>query len=426
MLKKLLAAFTALVICGAAFCGCSEKEPNNKNDSNNSSSSSQSDESSGDSAAADSSDTGSGTSSDSSSETAAASEPGLTIDGAKVDTKDLVMLTIDGRDIDFDTFRYYYFGTITNLTQTYGATLDTIKETENGFEMLMDTVIRNIMQDYVSYRLADENGIELTDEDKEAAMETYNALLEQAGSEEELASALAESNLTLDVAKKMLEQAKLYEKTSELFVEGGKYATSKDEFRKIVKDTDKYACVRSILIPYECQAEITDATDLEKYDSYSLSEKNTAKKTAFNALDEEKQEEVKKKSEALAKEVLEKIKNGADFEEMLKEYGWDPGMESNPEGYYVTHETSFVPEYLEAVFKLKENEVVDEPVLSDMYGWFIIKRNPVDMDYIDEHIDQMISEYDSPNFQKVYEDTMAAMNIVYSDTYNKLTIDSIS
>ncbi|MCR5122253.1 MAG: peptidylprolyl isomerase [Ruminococcus sp.] len=424
MLKKLLAAFTALVICGAAFCGCSEKEPNNKNDSDNSSSSSQADNS-GDSAA-DSSSSDSSSSTDSSADAAASSEPGLTIDGAKVDTKDLVMLTIDGRDIDFDTFRYYYFGTITQLTQSYGATLESIKATENGFEMLLDTVIQKIMQDYVSYRLADENGITLTDEDKAAAMDTYNALVEQAGSEEELAKALAESSLTLDVAKKMLEQAKLYEKTSSLFVEGGKYATSKDDFRKIVKDTDKYACVRSILIPYECQAEITDATDLENYDSYSLSEKSNAKKKAFNALDEEKQEEVKKKSEALAKEVLEKIKNGADFEEMLKEYGWDPGMESNPEGYYVTHETSFVPEYLEAVFKLKENEVVDEPVLSDLYGWFIIKRNPVDMDYIDKNIDRMINEYDTPTFKQVYEDTMAAMDIVYSDTYNKLTIDSIT
>ena len=421
MMKKVLALFTAVVICGAAFCGCAEKK--NENEGSDSSTSASD---AGSAAEESKADAAGSAGTESQAESAAPAEPGLTIDGQKMDTNGLVMLTVDGRDIDFDTFRYYYFGTINQLTQSYGATLDTIKNTDNGFQMLMDKVIMNIKQDHVTFRLAEENGIELTDEDRAANKESFANLIKQAGTEEEFKKALAQSYLTEDVAKNMLEHAKLFEKTSSLFAEGGKYATSKEDFKKIVQDPNVYATVRSILIPYECKAEITDETDKQNYDNYSLSEKLDAKKKAYNALDDAKKEEVKKQSEALAKEVLEKAKNGEDFEALLKEYGWDRGMESNPQGYYVTHDTSFVPEFLEAAFALKEGEVVSEPVLSDMYGWFIIKRNPIDMDYVEENITRMINEYDMPSYEKVYTDIMDSMKITYSDAYNKLTIDSIT
>ena len=416
MTKRLIAFLTAFVICGAALCGCAEKENKGDNSSTGADSSTSQSETN----------TAAGAGTGEASQTAETSEPGLTIDGKKMETDGLVMLTIDGRDIDFDTFRYYYFGTVNQLAQKYGATLDTIRNTENGFQVLLDNVIMNIKQDHVTYRLAEENNITLTDEDKAAAQESYNNVLKQAGSEDEFKKVLEQSHLTETVAKNMFEHAKLFEKTSDLFVEGGKYATTKDEFREIVKDSDVYSCVRSILIPYECKAEITDETDKQSYDSYTLSEKMNAKKRAYNALDDEKKEEVKKQSEALAREVLEKAHNGEDFEALLAEYGWDPGMETNPQGYYMTHNTSFVPEFLEAGFALKEGEVVSDLVVSSAYGWFIIKRNPVDMDYVEQNIDKMIQEYDLPRIQKVYTDIMDDMKVTYSDVYNQMTIDSIT
>ena len=75
-------------------------------------------------------------------------EPSLTIDGKSIDTKDFIVCTIDGKDIDFDTFRYYYYYTISKYTSTYGATLDTIKSTDGGFKLLMEDVItasRNLL-----------------------------------------------------------------------------------------------------------------------------------------------------------------------------------------------------------------------------------------------------------------------------------------
>ena len=92
-------------------------------------------------------------------------EPSLTIDGKTIDTKDFIVCTIDGKDIDFDTFRYYYYYTISKYTSTYGATLDTIKSTDGGFELLMEDVITALKQELVAPELAEENGIKLTDDD---------------------------------------------------------------------------------------------------------------------------------------------------------------------------------------------------------------------------------------------------------------------
>ena len=78
-----------------------------------------------------------------------------------IDTKDFIVCTIDGKDIDFDTFRYYYYYTISKYTSTYGATLDTIKSTDGGFKLLMEDVITALKQELVAPELAEENGIEL-------------------------------------------------------------------------------------------------------------------------------------------------------------------------------------------------------------------------------------------------------------------------
>ena len=224
----------------------------------------------------------------------------------------------------------------------------------------------------------------------------------------------------------MVELSRLYEKVeSTLFTNGGKYATTKEEFRKIVKDTDKYARVRQILIPYQCKAEITDEDTKKNYDDMTLSEKMTAKKSAFSDLSEEEQKASKEEAKKLAEEVLDKAKSGEDFDKLIKEYGWDPGMETYEQGYYMNRNSNFVDEFKNAGFKLKENEVSDL-VESTEYGWFIIKRLPVDMDYVEKNIDSLIVEYDSPAVSKLYSEIMEKMEVSYNDIYEKLTPQSIT
>lgn len=405
MLKKCSAMILALTLAVSVFASCAEKNESSSK-TENSSSLSEID-----------------SSVDSTAEVPVAS---LTVDGEKVDTENLIVCTIDGIDVDFDTFRYYYFYTINLYTQNYGATLDVISQTEGGFELLMNDVITQLKQEYVTLHLCKENNIELDEEDNKFVEETIASAKKNYKTEEEYQEALKSSYLTDDLYKRMVELSRLYEKVeSTLFTNGGKYATTKEEFRKIVKDTDKYARVRQILIPYQCKAEITDEDTKKKYDDMTLSEKMTAKKSAFSDLSEEEQKASKEEAKKLAEEVLEKAKSGEDFDKLIKEYGWDPGMETYEQGYYMNRNSNFVDEFKNAGFKLKENEVSDL-VESTEYGWFIIKRLPVDMDYVEKNIDSLIVEYDSPTVSKLYSEIMEKMEVSYNDIYEKLTPQSIT
>ena len=405
MLKKCSAMILALTLAVSVFASCAEKNESSSK-TENSSSLSEID-----------------SSVDSTAEVPVAS---LTVDGEKVDTENLIVCTIDGIDVDFDTFRYYYFYTINLYTKNYGATLDVISQTEGGFELLMNDVITQLKQEYVTLHLCKENDIELDEEDNKFVEETIASAKKNYKTEEEYQEALKSSYLTDDLYKRMVELSRLYEKVeSTLFTNGGKYATTKEEFRKIVKDTDKYARVRQILIPYQCKAEITDEDTKKNYDDMTLSEKMTAKKSAFSDLSEEEQKASKEEAKKLAEEVLDKAKSGEDFDKLIKEYGWDPGMETYEQGYYMNRNSNFVDEFKNAGFKLKENEVSDL-VESTEYGWFIIKRLPVDMDYVEKNIDSLIVEYDSPDVSKLYSEIMEKMEVSYNDIYEKLTPQSIT
>ena len=78
--------------------------------------------------------------------------------------------------------------------------------------------------------------------------------------------------------------------------------------------------------------------------------------------------------ETTAEEVLAKIAAGYDFDELVTEYGKDPGMERNKDGYVFTYGEMVKP-FEDAAFALSEGEV-SLPVKSD-FGYHIIKREPL-------------------------------------------------
>lgn len=400
MIKKISAFLLAMTLtlgCLAS-CGDEEKDSSSKNSSESSVADSAADKTS--------------------------SDASLTIDGKKVDTKDLIICTVDGHDVDFDTFRYYYMSTLAGYAN-YGITAETLEENAELFKAFMEQVVTKIKQDYVVQKLADENKIALDEEDQKTVDKNIKSTQSNYESEEDYLNALKSSYLNEDLYKKMMEMTVLYQKIdSQLFSNGGKYATSEEDFKKIVQDKDEYSRVIHILIPYECKAVITDEEAKKTYSTDDLSTKLNSKKTAFNALSEDERTKVKAEAKKLAESVLKKAKSGEDFEALVKKYGWDTGMETQPEGYYVNQNSSFVQEFKDTAFKLKENEI-SGLVENDTYGWFIIKRLPVDMDYVNENIEEMIKEYDAPAQNKLLTEMTDKMEVVYDEIYDKITADSI-
>lgn len=104
----------------------------------------------------------------------------------------------------------------------------------------------------------------------------------------------------------------------------------------------------------------------EEQDEYSnlYNEQKTEEANAYLA---EKQKGILPK----AQEVLTKVKNGEDFDKLIEEYGEDPGMVGNDEGYIVKNDGQFVPEFEEAALKLKAGQVSE--LVPTVYGYHIIK-----------------------------------------------------
>ncbi len=78
--------------------------------------------------------------------------------------------------------------------------------------------------------------------------------------------------------------------------------------------------------------------------------------------------------ERKAQELYQRAAGGEDFDALIAEYGEDPGMSSNPDGYQFTNGT-MVAEFQDGTAALGFNEI-SAPVQSD-YGWHIILRLPL-------------------------------------------------
>lgn len=127
------------------------------------------------------------------------------------------------------------------------------------------------------------------------------------------------------------------------------------------------------------------------------------------ALDEEHLASFSEKVE----EIMGKLADGASFEELIDEYGEDPGMQSEPgksEGYYVSAEsTTWDPAFTEAAMALEKVGDVSEPVLGTN-GVHIIYYNsdvtpgPVPMDEVREALSEsLLSTKQDETYDAAYQ-----------------------
>jgi peptidyl-prolyl cis-trans isomerase C len=107
-------------------------------------------------------------------------------------------------------------------------------------------------------------------------------------------------------------------------------------------------------------------------------------------------------TEAQAKEVLAKLKGGADFAQLAKEVSKDPGSDGGDLGYITKDQV--VAEFGAAAFKLDKGKISD-PVKSQ-FGWHVIKvedkreRKPPAFDAVKDRIKVVL-------MQKANEDLVA-------------------
>lgn len=120
--------------------------------------------------------------------------------------------------------------------------------------------------------------------------------------------------------------------------------------------------VRSIYIQREVDQQISESDMKKKYDEYIASLEPVEERHARHILVD---------NEEKARDVIKKLKEGADFEALAKENSSGPSAEKGGDlGWF--SKTDMVPAFAEAAFAAPKGAFTSEPVKTQ-FGWHVIK-----------------------------------------------------
>lgn len=155
------------------------------------------------------------------------------------------------------------------------------------------------------------------------------------------------------------------------------------------------------------QLEITDPTD-DELRSYFKNSYLRAKHVLISTTDmvtgADLDEGAQAEAEITANEVLEKAKDGEDFDALIEEFNEDPGMASNEDGYFFT-DKQMVQEFEDATKSIQPDEFT---LCKSDYGYHIIQRLPIEGD----------------SFDKYFEDNKVSVQSSYSSVQQQNALDS--
>lgn len=318
----------------------------------------------------------------------------LNIDGEFIDTDGLIMLTANGVEVPFDEYRYMY----NYVESAYFSGIDdaTWDSDPQYFQSLLNYTEYLTLDNCWGDMLANEYGIELSEQDYsdiDAYMEEQRNAFD---SPEAFEQALADSSITEDLLKRIVTRQFLCNRVYEdLFQkEGAPLSPSDDEIKTDL--SENWRRVYHILILFDHFANAAD------YEGAT-------------------EDELKAAAREYAEELLERAKNGEDFYQLSQDYGEDPGMTDNTEGYFFTYGEMVEP-FETASFALEVGEISD--IVETSYGYHIILRLEQD-DYTEENWDSVRDDYVNREFNEYVDNLIDTADIKYCEYYDKLVHGSI-
>lgn len=91
--------------------------------------------------------------------------------------------------------------------------------------------------------------------------------------------------------------------------------------------------------------------------------------------DERAKKRTKEDADKLAKELLGKVRGGADVGKLMKEHSEDPGSKDNARAYEVSKDAPYVDKFKKLALRLKVGE---SGLVKTEFGWHVMKRVPPD------------------------------------------------
>ena len=329
MLKKRAAALMlALSLTAVSAAGCGKS---NSGDSTAAQSDSVQDQSGAEAAGESSDETG-------------ASEAETVVENEPVNPED-VALKIGDMEISAPEVYYYYLATRLQTEMQMGAMDWSMTMSEDGTtygDYLKSLVEGQILQNVFWNTYAEEDGITLSDDDKEQIKENVASFNDNIAEGDREFYGFTDENITAT-----LEHMSIAGKVIDAEVEK-QIAQFTDE----EKESCVYRTVQHILLKTEAAAQTNESGETE-----TVSESDAAS--------------YKEEQKAKADEILKKAQAGEDFEALAEEYNEDSGFEYslNKNGESGSGST-YVQEFTDGAWTLKEGEFT---VVETEYGYHVMK-----------------------------------------------------
>ena len=287
------------------------------------------------------------------------------------------VMKVGGFNVSYDFYRYIFLNTRATAEE-YGS----YPEGADKTEYLRSLALESIRSAYAVESLAEKYEVTLTKED-EANIEAD--ILDARGklTDEEFKTELAGSYMNEEVYRYALRLQ---------YLENRLYAYMISEENGVIISDDA-SLEKSLATDFVRVEHI-----LLRYDENNYSEKL-----------------------ALADEIFAKLKSGTDFEALRKEYSDDTSESGGATGYYFTRGEFETPFEREA-FALAEGETSDRAVTTTS-GIHIMRRLPLDRNYIDAHYEELRREYATMRYYEIKAETAESLETDLNSSYDEFTYD---
>jgi peptidyl-prolyl cis-trans isomerase C len=138
--------------------------------------------------------------------------------------------------------------------------------------------------------------------------------------------------------------------------------TGSAEYKTQMEFARQTILIRELFNQYQAKNPVTDAEIQAEYDKFKGQSAGTEYRARHILVDKEED----------AKALIEQIKGGAKFEDLAKKSSKDPGSGENGGDLDFASPNAYVPEFSQAMVKLKKGEMTDVPVKSQ-FGYHIIR-----------------------------------------------------
>lgn len=176
-----------------------------------------------------------------------------------------------------------------------------------------------------------------------------------------------------------------------------------DDYKNQLELARQAILIRQLFENYRKANAVSDADVQAEYDKF----------VAANGGKEYKARHILVEKEEQAQKILADLKKGQKFEDIAKKQSKDPGSGANGGDLDWAAPASFVPEFSEAMIKLKKGETTSAPVKSQ-FGYHVIRVDDIrqaQLPKVEEVKPQIVQQLQQQRLQKYQEELRAKAKV---------------